>query len=63
MANTPACTIADYALSGFPVAVGNEIASGTGVGTWSGGSVRLLNSSTNQDSCKGATINIAYTSN
>ena len=63
VANTPACTIADYALSGFPVAVGNEIASGTGVGTWSGGSVRLLNSATNQNSCKGATINIAYTSN
>ena len=63
VATAPACTIADYALSGFPISVGLEIDSGTGVGSWSGGSVRLLNSATNQDSCKGATINIAYTSN
>ena len=63
VATAPACTIADYALSGFPITVGTEIASGTGVGAWTGGSVRLLNSATNQDSCKGATINIAYTSN
>jgi hypothetical protein len=63
VATAPACTAADYALSGFPVTVGSEIDSGTGVGAWSGGSVRLLNSATNQNSCKGATINIAYTSN
>jgi hypothetical protein len=57
------CTAADYQLGGFPVTVGAEVPSGTAQGNWTGGTVRLLNTSTNQDGCKGATVNIAYTSN
>jgi hypothetical protein len=57
------CTAADYQLNGFPVTVDAEVASGTGQGSWTGASVQLLDSVTNQDGCKGATVNLAYTSN
>jgi hypothetical protein len=62
-AGTP-CDASDYQLAGFPVAIGREIPSGSGVDSWSGGSVQMVNKPTvNQDGCKGATVNIAYTSN
>lgn len=57
------CTAADYQLNGFPVQVDAEVDSGTAQGDWSGASIELLNTSSNQDGCKGATVNIAYTSN
>jgi hypothetical protein len=60
---TPACTIADYQLNTPVATVNAEIASGTGVGAWSGPTVQLLNSATNQDACKNATVNLSYTSN
>ena len=59
-AGTP-CTAADYQLNGFPVAVGAEVPNGTNVGSWSGGSIQMLNTATNQNGCKGATVAIAYT--
>jgi hypothetical protein len=61
-----ACTAADYTLSGFPTTTVTPTAgipSGTGVGTWSGGTIAMVNSAGNQDGCKGATVNISYTSN
>jgi hypothetical protein len=60
---TPAapCAAADYQLNGFPVAVNDEISSGSGVGAWSGGSIQLLNSGSDQNGCKGATVTISYT--
>lgn len=58
----PACTVADFALSGTAT-VDAEVPSGTGVGSWSGISVRLLDSSTNQDNCKSATVHLSYSSN
>jgi hypothetical protein len=60
---TPACTIADYQLNTPVATVNAEIASGSGVGAWSGPTVQLLNSATNQDACKNATVNLSYTSN
>ena len=57
------CTAADYQLNGFPVTVAAQVPSGTGQGSWTGASIQLLNSATNQDGCKGATVNLAYTSN
>jgi ABC-type glycerol-3-phosphate transport system substrate-binding protein len=57
------CTAADYQLNGFPVTVGVDVPSGTAVGDWSGASIQMLNTASNQDGCKGATVNIAYTSN
>ena len=58
----PACTAADFELSGFPVTVGAQVPSGTAQGNWSGGTIKLLNTSTNQDACKGASVNLVYTS-
>ena len=57
------CLAADYQLSGFPATVATPIPSGTNVGSWSGGSIQLLDSGANQDGCKGATVNLAYSSN
>jgi hypothetical protein len=57
------CDADDYELNGFPVQVDAQVPSGTAQGNWSGGSIELLNAATNQDGCKGATVNLAYTSN
>lgn len=63
----PACTAADYQLNGFPYTVDAEVAAGTGVGSWGTTapitSIQMLDSATNQDSCKGATVHLSYTSN
>ena len=55
------CTAADYQLGGFPVTVNAQIPTGTGVGSWTGGTLSMVNSATNQNGCKGATVAIAYT--
>ena len=58
------CTASDYTIAGSPATVGVQIASGSGVGSWSGITIAFNNKpSTNQDACKGATVTIAYTSN
>lgn len=59
---SPACTIADYALTTATITIGAEVLADD-TSTWSGIQVRMLNSSTNQDACKSATINLSYTSN
>lgn len=59
---THPCTASDYQLNGFPVSVNAQVAAGNGVGSWSGASIQLLNSGSNQDGCKGATVNLSYTS-
>lgn len=59
---TPACTVADYQLEVATISVDAEVAADDTT-AWSGIKVRMLNSSTNQDACKNATINLAYTSN
>jgi hypothetical protein len=57
----PACTPADFSIGG---AVGTTtVPSGTGVGAWTGLTIQLVNTAANQDNCKGATANIAYTAN
>jgi hypothetical protein len=58
------CTASDYTISGSPATVGAQVASGSGVGSWSGITIAFNNKpSTNQDACKGATVSISYTSN
>jgi hypothetical protein len=62
------CGPSDYQLNGFPVTIDAEINAGTAVGNWAGTvpvpvSIQLLDTSSNQDGCKGATANISYTSN
>jgi hypothetical protein len=57
------CTADDYALDGFPVTVNADIAAGTAVGAWTGGTIAMVETGVNQDGCKGATVTISYTSN
>lgn len=54
------CTSADYTLV-QPTAVNAEVANGTGVGSWGGGSIAFKNLAANQDACKGVTVNLNYT--
>ncbi|MEA2156405.1 MAG: hypothetical protein QOE11_2545 [Solirubrobacteraceae bacterium] len=60
---TPACTTADYRINNPTATVNATIASGNGVGSWSGPTIEMLDAATNQDACKGATVNISYSSN
>jgi hypothetical protein len=54
------CTEDDYTLV-QPGVVNAEIPVGTGVGSWSGGSIAFKNDTArNQDACKGAVVTIAY---
>lgn len=59
-----ACDASDYTLANATMAVGHEVASGTGVDGWSGATLAFNNKAgDNQDGCKGATVNLAYASN
>jgi hypothetical protein len=60
-ASKPACTPADFSIGGSVGTI--TVPSGTGVGSWSGLTIQLLNTAANQDNCKGATANITYTAN
>ena len=57
----PACTELDFAVGGTSGA--NTVPSGTGVGTWSGLTVRMLDGAGNQDNCKNVNITLDYTAN
>ena len=52
----PACTDADFAVGGSSGA--NVVPAGTGVGSWTGLTVRLLDGVANQDNCKGLTTSV-----
>lgn len=54
------CDATDYTLAGAVMAVNAEVASGTDVGAWTGATLQFNNKATNQDACKGATVNLAY---
>lgn len=62
--NKTGCDASDYTIAGSPAAVGAQVPAGSGVGSWSGITIAFNNkASVNQDACKGATVNISYTSN
>jgi hypothetical protein len=57
------CDASDYTIGGSAV-VDDEVASGPAVGSWSGLTIRFNDKAdANQDACKGATVNLAYSSN
>ena len=60
---THPCAASNYHLNGFPVTVNADVPSGTAQGNWSGASIQLLESGTNQDGCKDATVTLTYSSN
>jgi hypothetical protein len=61
-ATKPACTQADFTITGTSNTPG-EIDSGNGVGAWSGLTLTMVDAATNQDNCKSlASIPITYAS-
>ena len=54
------CDATDYTLASAAMTVNNEIAAGTGKGSFTGATLKFNNKATNQDACKGATVNLAY---
>ena len=56
------CAADDYTLAGATMTVDAEVPAGTAKGAWSGATIKFNNKPTvNQDACKGATVNLAYT--
>jgi hypothetical protein len=55
------CDATDYTLATPVMTVGAEVAAGNGKGAWTGASIKFNNKVTNQDACKGATVNLLYT--
>ena len=54
------CDATDYTLADAAMVVNAEVPSGTDVGAWTGATLQFNNKATNQDACKGATVNLAY---
>lgn len=62
--NAPAgtCAAGDYTLANPIMTVNAEVPAGTSQGSWSGATIKFNNkTAVNQDACKGATVNLAYT--
>jgi hypothetical protein len=56
------CLPADFTIAG-PATVNANVPSGTGVGTWSGLTIKMNNTLVSQDGCKTASIPLVLTSN
>lgn len=56
---TGTCDASDYTLAAAVMPVGQDVASGVTV-TFTGATLKFSNKTTNQDGCKGATVNLAY---
>ena len=55
------CDAGDYTLTGAEMTVDAQVAVGNASGSWSGATLAFNSTSANQDACKGATVNLAYT--
>ena len=53
------CDATDYVITGSPLAINAEVLADDS-STWSGPQIAFVNKATNQDGCKGATVNLAY---
>jgi len=54
------CDASDFTLANAAMTVNAEIPVGTGKGAFTGATLKFNNKATNQDACKGATVNLAY---
>jgi hypothetical protein len=54
------CDATDYTLASAAMPVNLEIPAGTGKGAFTGATLKFNNKASNQDACKGATVNLAY---
>ncbi len=57
-----ACSAADYTLASPVMTIASDVAA-AGVANFSGATIKFNNTGSNQDGCKGATVNLAYASN
>jgi hypothetical protein len=56
------CSGSDYTLANAAMTVNTEIPAGSAQGSWTGATIKFNNKpAVNQDDCKGATVNLAYT--
>ncbi|MEA2192313.1 MAG: hypothetical protein QOI73_2434 [Solirubrobacteraceae bacterium] len=55
-----ACTAADYTLASAVMTVPQEVAVASNTGSWTGATIKFNNTTSNQDGCKGAVVNLAY---
>jgi hypothetical protein len=57
------CDATDFTLADAVMTVNAEVPSGNGEGSWTGATIKFNNKAgANQDQCKGATVNLSYTS-
>ncbi|MCW3065676.1 MAG: hypothetical protein JWN32_2848 [Solirubrobacterales bacterium] len=55
------CDATDFTLAGAAMTVGTEVATGLAKGAWTGATLKFNDkTTTNQDACKGATVNLSY---
>ena len=54
------CDATDFTLADTTMTVNAEVAAGSGKGSWTGATIKFNNKATNQDACKGATVNLSY---
>jgi hypothetical protein len=54
------CDATDYTLANAAMTVNAEVPAGSNVGNWTGATIKFNNKVTNQNQCKGATVNLAY---
>ena len=54
------CDATDFTLSNAEMTVNAEVPTGEHKGSWSGATIQFNNKATNQDACKGATVNLHY---
>ena len=55
------CDATDYTLANAAMTVNAEVPAGNNVGNWTGATIKFNNKASNQNQCKGATVNLAYT--
>jgi hypothetical protein len=54
------CDASDFTLANAAMTVDADVPAGTGKGSFTGATIQFNNKATNQDACKGATVNLAY---
>lgn len=54
------CDATDFTLASAAMSVAAEVPAGAGEGAWTGATIKFNNKASNQDACKGATVNLAY---
>ena len=56
------CDATDFTITSPTAAVNQDVPSGTAKGTWTGPVLTMVNKTTDQDACLGATVVVNYTS-